>query len=332
MINEAAKAISVVVPFGTNVTALVATFTTTGVSVRVNSTIQVSGSTPNDFSAPVCYVVTAADNTTAAYFVTVSVAAPSTRGLIVDHTSVAAFDRIPAQWIAAARQLALHYIHTSHGSQILSGIEALELANPANGVAIGFYSEITLPPQEDPPVLRIYHNALDPTGYWSTETGRALTRYAAGTGEFNFSMFAWCGELSGASTDTVQQYLDTLAAFEAEFPAMRFIYMTGHTDGTDTPDIPNTLKYNNNLLKQYAIAHNKVLFDFADIESYDPAGNYYLNDSIGNCTWCAGWCSSHPEDCTDLPTECAHTHPYICKLKAKAFWYMMARLAGWDGN
>jgi hypothetical protein len=75
-INEAAKTIAVTMPNGTNVTALVATFTTTGASVKVGAgaTVQVSGTTPNDFTSPVAYTVTAADSTTAIYTVTVTVA------------------------------------------------------------------------------------------------------------------------------------------------------------------------------------------------------------------------------------------------------------------
>jgi glycine cleavage system regulatory protein len=76
-INEPAKTISVTVPYGTNVTALVATFTTTGANVKVGTTVQVSGSTPNDFTSPVAYIVTAADNSTATYTVTVYITAPS---------------------------------------------------------------------------------------------------------------------------------------------------------------------------------------------------------------------------------------------------------------
>jgi hypothetical protein len=72
-INEAAKTIAVTLPSGTDVTNLVATFTTIGVSVEVGSTIQVSGTTANDFTIPVTYTVTAVDTTTQDYTVTVTI-------------------------------------------------------------------------------------------------------------------------------------------------------------------------------------------------------------------------------------------------------------------
>ena len=72
-INEPAKTIAVTLPFGTNVTAPVATFTHTGTGVRVGPVAQTSGTTPNNFTGPVSYTVTAADNTTATYVVTVTV-------------------------------------------------------------------------------------------------------------------------------------------------------------------------------------------------------------------------------------------------------------------
>jgi N-acetylneuraminic acid mutarotase len=72
-IDENAKTIAVTVPFGTNVTALIATFTTTGAGVKVGSAEQVSGTTPDDFTSPVGYIITAADSTTATYTVTVTV-------------------------------------------------------------------------------------------------------------------------------------------------------------------------------------------------------------------------------------------------------------------
>jgi hypothetical protein len=66
--------IALTVPFGTNVTALAATFTTTGVSVKVGETTQISGTTANNFSNPVTYTVIAANGTTQNYIVTVTVA------------------------------------------------------------------------------------------------------------------------------------------------------------------------------------------------------------------------------------------------------------------
>jgi hypothetical protein len=80
-INEAAKTIAVTVPFGTNVTALVATFTTTGASVKVGATAQASTITPNSFAGPVTYTVTAADGSTAAYVVIVNVALNSAKAI-----------------------------------------------------------------------------------------------------------------------------------------------------------------------------------------------------------------------------------------------------------
>jgi hypothetical protein len=73
--------IAVTVPYGANVTALVATFTTTGKSVSVNGTAQTSGTTPNNFTSPVVYMVTAADGSTQNYTVTVTAALNSAKAI-----------------------------------------------------------------------------------------------------------------------------------------------------------------------------------------------------------------------------------------------------------
>jgi uncharacterized delta-60 repeat protein len=77
VITEASHTIAITVPYATDVAHLVATFTTTGVSVKVNSTVQESGKTENDFTDstanPVIYTVTAADASTQDYKVKVTV-------------------------------------------------------------------------------------------------------------------------------------------------------------------------------------------------------------------------------------------------------------------
>jgi hypothetical protein len=74
-VDEDAKTIALTVPFGTVVTALVATFTNSAASaVTVGGTAQISGTTANNFTSPVAYLVTAQDGTTVTYTVTVTVA------------------------------------------------------------------------------------------------------------------------------------------------------------------------------------------------------------------------------------------------------------------
>jgi hypothetical protein len=247
--------------------------------------------------------------------------------IVVDHTSTD-LDAIPAEWLSRARALTLHYAHTSHGSQIVSGIEKLAQVSPQYGVAVRTGGEAALPAGDG--VLRIYDGNnpdtyITPELYWSDPAGLAKTRATASTGLFDFSMWSWCGQQSSNATATVQQYLDTMDALESEYPDMRFILMTGHTDGGG-----DELARNNQMVRDYAQRKGKVLFDFADIETYDPAGNQYPQTSDA-CAWCTDWCAAHPEDCTDLPSDCAHSHPFNCKLKGRAFWWMMSRLAGWAG-
>lgn len=74
--------IAVTMPYGTNVTTLIATFTTTGVSVTVGATPQISTITTNNFTNPVTYTVHAADGSTQNYTVTVTVAASSDNNLV----------------------------------------------------------------------------------------------------------------------------------------------------------------------------------------------------------------------------------------------------------
>ena len=73
VINETAHTVTVNVSNGIDVTALVATFTTTGAGVAIGATSQVSATTANNFTSAKTYKVTAADGTYTNYVVTVTV-------------------------------------------------------------------------------------------------------------------------------------------------------------------------------------------------------------------------------------------------------------------
>jgi len=81
IVDETLKTIKVTVPYGTNLTPMYASFTTSGASVKVGTVTQVNGTTPNDFSVPVAYKVTAADGTWATYTVLVTVASNSAKAI-----------------------------------------------------------------------------------------------------------------------------------------------------------------------------------------------------------------------------------------------------------
>ena len=239
--------------------------------------------------------------------------------IIIYHTCTD-LSEIPDEWIEKAKNLTIHYAHTSHGSQITSGVEKLETQHPEYSFARRVNSTEGLPPVEDPPALRLYdgnppETYISPDDYWGGESGMDRTRAVAATGNYDFSMWSWCGQQSSNSEATTQRYLDNLCMLESEYPDMRFIYMTGHTDGSGET---GNLNMRNNQVRDYCVANDKILFDFADIESYDPDGNYFLDlnaeddcdYNVGN--WADEWCAAHPGSDLCAYCSCAYSKPLNC--------------------
>lgn len=81
MVTYPGQEINIVLPYGSVLTALKATFETTGDKVTVNGIVQESGLTQNDFSADVVYRVTAQDGSYNDYTVKASVAKNDARAI-----------------------------------------------------------------------------------------------------------------------------------------------------------------------------------------------------------------------------------------------------------
>lgn len=262
-------------------------------------------------------------------------AEPFSEPIIVDHTivNVIRFNQIPDSVIMNAKNtLHIAYQHTSHGSQIIDGMNALPAFKENNGGTSGLYSYNTT-------FLQDYAIPSVPdVGYagWDDATRNYLEDPT--NSECNVIMWSWCGQASSQTEQSmIDHYLAPMNQLESEYPDVMFVYMTGHVDGTG---LEGNLHQRNEQIRDYCLNNNKILFDFADIESYDLDGNYYGDKYVNdNCDWNNGthtgnwaldWQASHVEGVEWYSCSCAHSQSLNGNQKAYAIWWLWSKLSGWE--
>lgn len=264
--------------------------------------------------------------------------------IIIDHLSTDIY-AIPQEWIAKAKSdLHIAYGHTSHGSQITDGMSGLVNFMNGKGYPQDLYTWNNggtggaLDLRENPFSGASDLGTPDRTS-WATATRNYLNAHP----DVNVIMWSWCGQVSSATTADIETYLNLMSALENDYPSVRFVYMTGHTDGTG---LSGNLHLRNQQIRDYCEANNKILYDFEDIESYDPDGryfgdknvtytcNYYIivNNSVQSGNWATEWQNSHTEGVDWYQCDSAHSEPLNANLKAYAAWWLWVRIAGWDDD
>lgn len=251
---------------------------------------------------------------------------PAESAIVADHTCTD-LGSIPDEWIQKVKEtVKIHYCHTSHGGQISEGLERLMNGNfskdSVKGVKYNFYPDYCNMPDtteylsmmEGQYIEGYCETYVTPDLYWDSDYALNITRYMLNNFDINVSAFAWCTQMDYYSSLKVDDYLAKMTALEKEYPDVVFIYMTGNAQS------PEQNRYErNNQIRDYCKKNNKVLFDFADLDCWYN-GQQYTEDGIP---------MEHPHYHGD---EAAHTTYESCENKAKAFWWLLARLSGWDGK
>ena len=266
-------------------------------------------------------------------------------GVIIDHHDATLVGMPLAAILNARDNLHVAYGHTSHGSQVTDGMTALSPFMDAGGLGLSYPSNTFR--WADGPA----ETALDiDDGFVSGDLGNPdRTTWAARTrtylnnsahADVNVVMWSWCGQ-ADTTPENITLYLNLMTSLEDDFDDVTFVYMTGHVNGCSTTE---NLSLRNQQIRDYCVANNKVLYDFADIESYDPDGNYfgdrlvtddcyYDSDGSGSINrdldrnWALDWQGAHDEGVDWFDCDCAHSKPLNGNQKAYAAWSLWTSIA-----
>lgn len=289
--------------------------------------------------------------------------------IIIDHTAVALFDQIPAEYLERARSLRVIYSNASVGKNLSEALDCLASASWEASPAhcrrdyTGSGGEWKAFTGGDAPA-RIRFPANSSTydrsnwvfdakpGGWQSVTDyfintlvpQNVDRFDVLSYKFTYLMVEEQSDISDPATgflaDQPDRYdVKDLEALFAQYPDKTFFLWTSSLSRSIGSQV--ALDFNNQM-RSYAAENGLILFDIADIESHTDAGAPCFDNRDG-VKFCSnnGECEELPDDGVDLPAIC---QDYTTEIEgghlgsvssgkiqlAKAFWVLIARIAGWN--
>ncbi|MBN1425992.1 hypothetical protein JXA88_15695 [Candidatus Fermentibacteria bacterium] len=246
--------------------------------------------------------------------------------LIIDHTCTN-LESIPLAVIEEIKSPdnVFHYGHRSHGWQPVEGLIQIEslygatynfdrryCGMPNDTTALGMWDGMTS------------NDYVAPEDYWFSQAGmNDLRSILTNHPQIKYSMWSWCGEHHWWPLADIQAYLDSLDQLSTEFENVTFVYMTGNAEYDHEYPDPwgiHARWERGNMIRDYCVAHDKVLFDFEDMDCWYEGTQHTVTVELDS-TYVIP--CQHPAYWGD---EVAHTTMVNCINKGKAFWYMMALL------
>ena len=265
--------------------------------------------------------------------------------IIADHTVVDKYDKIPQQYIDKVKEMWLVYAGESHSAAIRTGLALLEDLNPVFQVN---NTESGTPEGYTSTYLRssraTWGNYENSSGWiysygeedWYTNA-TAIARTKAGITycnthglEIGAIGFGWCWDPHIDTPGEFNLYINATDQYVSHCRNMdyntRVFYTTGTVDRYfEGVGYAKHLGYE--MIRSHVRAEpSRILFDYADILCYDD-GSVVPNTTI--------W-EGHEYPIittTNLGTTgVAHIGSAGAVRLAKAMWWMLARMAGWDGE
>jgi hypothetical protein len=287
---------------------------------------------------------------------------------IADHrvASEEVLRRIPKEYINKARNgLVVAFQHTSHGTHVSRSMYGLQDYKKGDKQLFG------VSVNSEPGKLDFRSKAMveyAPEGVDGRDLSKAGKGFVQTTRNYldapenasvNVVMWSWCNIYNH---DVKREYLDGMAALIAEYGEggskvgtgqgqrkvpVTFIFMTGHAMKNFNVG-PRRPRNQADEINAYCEANSQFCLDYYSIETHHPDGTYYEDanengesDSYGG-NFLQDWQDAHilGEDYFENRFSPgsrgiygSHTTQHItANRKAYAMWWILARIAGWDGT
>lgn len=274
---------------------------------------------------------------------------------------------IPEEYINKAREeFHVAYQHTSHGTHVSRGVFGLIDYKDGDDVLFGVSRN-----ERTNGKLTFYDYALEDyaaDGEKATDLSANETAFIQATRNFlddsdnahvNVIMWSWCNI---ANHDVEGNYLPGMTQLISEYGEggskigsgdgkrevpVHFIFMTGHANKNNNVG-EGKPKNQAELINDYCLENKQFCLDYYSIDTHDMDGNYWEDagddgnsDSYGG-NFYADWQNSHQlgvhywenrmSPGGDVAFGSHNSQHITSNRKAMAFWWILARLAGWDGE
>ena len=259
--------------------------------------------------------------------------------IIIDHTSVALFEHIPDQYIAAARALKMLFMDRSVGQNTSESLDCLAVINWWEAPAAcrrDYYDSAwhwkTYSQADYNAGLVPARILFDPKNGafsranwtfqyfaddWSKMTADFITMLDNGTLPGDYDVYSF--QFSYLNVDNATTIANIPGGFFADNPGDKndvydllrrieqrpdrtFVFWTTSLARSIGTQAATNF---NDQMRQFVREHDLVLFDFADIEAHDDRGVpcYDNRDGVQYCT-ATGECENYPNDGLNLPAIC----------------------------